>query len=583
MLRIYGYSTSCKKSLPLAWRRLHGWLCLLLLLFLILLFSLQTIAAAAEAKPNESGWKYLYWGMTPAQVAESMKQHGTTFDGSPLAEQSFWYGFDDQQRPLVHPFDERDKNRLCWVRSGLGATDLLFLDNRLFGVLVHNKASENAINDLLVRMIDYYPKAQLLPGDSPSNVIFQHQTSGRVIIWESDHASFKLGFFDKDALRVFTGFLPQPMENDFFKRKQDLEDPGELLPGSKEAQAGKEKVQEKESSATPTSGLETGTKAANEADTPPQAAQTENQIPAEKIVQESASGPKLGDSWTDPTTGIHFVWIPGGCYTRGQTEAGTNELINFLGEKEYRAKHATELPRHQSCVDGFWLSDREITNKQFRMYKPVHDSGVQDSFSLNGDTQPAVFLTFTEAVGFGNWLAKQDQKVADAPMTEPLFRLPTEAEWEYACRAGTDTIRYWGDDSKNACSHANVADKQFVKTSRSKDIIHPCDDGFAVTAPVGSFPPNPWGLYDMLGNAWEWTLDKYGDYFHVMQQPDNPLNDEGYGSARAIRGGGWASPPTTIRSAAHLPLSPMSRLNSVGFRLVMMKNPVQIDQTENTQ
>ncbi len=209
------------------------------------------------------------------------------------------------------------------------------------------------------------------------------------------------------------------------------------------------------------------------------------------------------------------------------------------------------------------------------MYQPVHDSGVQDGFSLNGDTQPAVALTFTEAVGFGNWLAKQDQKLADAPLQAPVFRLPTEAEWEYACRAGTRTIRYWGNESKNTCAHANAADKQFLNTTRTKDIIHPCDDGFAVTAPVGSFPPNPWGLYDMLGNAWEWTLDKYGDYFHVMQKAENPLNDEGYGSARAIRGGSWTSPPTTLRSAAHLPLSPMSRLNSVGFRLVMMENPIQ--------
>ncbi len=200
-------------------------------------FSGVFAAAANASQLNESGWKYLFWGMTPAQVGEAMQKHGSRYDGTPMGLSSFWYGFDEQQRPLVHQFDERDKNRLQWVRSGVGGTDLLFLDNRLFGVLVHDKASENAINDLLIKMIDYYPKAQLLPGDSPSNVIFQHQTAGRVIIWESDHQSFKLGFFDKNSLRVFTGFLPQPMESDVFKRRKELDDPGELLAGPAEEEA----------------------------------------------------------------------------------------------------------------------------------------------------------------------------------------------------------------------------------------------------------------------------------------------------------------------------------------------------------
>ena len=187
-----------------SWLLFHGMLFFFSMLLVLGTFSGVFAAAANASQLNESGWKYLFWGMTPAQVGEAMQKHGSRYDGDPHGTEFLLVRIRRTATArLCISSTSGDKNRLQWVRSGVGGTDLLFLDNRLFGVLVHDKASENAINDLLIKMIDYYPKAQLLPGDSPSNVIFQHQTAGRVIIWESDHQSFQTRFFRQEfAARI---------------------------------------------------------------------------------------------------------------------------------------------------------------------------------------------------------------------------------------------------------------------------------------------------------------------------------------------------------------------------------------------
>jgi formylglycine-generating enzyme required for sulfatase activity len=130
------------------------------------------------------------------------------------------------------------------------------------------------------------------------------------------------------------------------------------------------------------------------------------------------------------------------------------------------------------------------------------------------------------ATAFAAWLSQK---------TGQRFRLPTEAEWEYAARAGTQTARFWGDAPDGACTYANVHDKtpsrQFKWTGH-----HDCDDGYAVTAPVGRFRPNPFGLYDMLGNALEWTCSVYdADYGGAEKDCAN----KGSSGRRVIRGGSW--------------------------------------------
>jgi formylglycine-generating enzyme required for sulfatase activity len=119
-----------------------------------------------------------------------------------------------------------------------------------------------------------------------------------------------------------------------------------------------------------------------------------------------------------------------------------------------------------------------------------------------------VCVSWQDATAYSDWLARK---------THRKVRLPSEAEFEYAARASSSGSRYWGSDELGACRYANVLDQTALKfipgTQNWAALVHPCSDGFAFTSPVGSFRPNRWGLYDMLGNVWEWTQDCYHDSY----------------------------------------------------------------------
>jgi formylglycine-generating enzyme required for sulfatase activity len=249
-------------------------------------------------------------------------------------------------------------------------------------------------------------------------------------------------------------------------------------------------------------------------------------------------------SWTEPFTKMEFVYIKGGCFMMGSPE---DEKDRDSDEKQ-----------HKVCVDGFWMGKYEVTNRQFRLFQPGHDSKVYKEFSLNGEDQPAVYVSWNEARDFAQWLGKKSHTRLD---------LPTEAQWEYAARAGTTTARFWGNDPDQACEYANVYDQ----TGKEKIDIgwanHNCQDGHAVTAPTGSFQANGFGLYDMLGNVWEWCVDIYGPY---MDTRDNPHGSTA-GGYRVFRGGSWDNKPASVRGGNRLRISPGYRYNDLGFRLARME------------
>jgi len=267
-------------------------------------------------------------------------------------------------------------------------------------------------------------------------------------------------------------------------------------------------------------------------------------IRLEKLV---SLGPKVGDVWQDPVTGMGFVWVPGGCFNMGSPQSESD-------------RGSAEGPVHEVCVDGFWMGKYEVTNEQYRKYKSGHNSKDYKGRSLNGGNRPAVNVNWNDATAFSKWLTRQNNNRYE-------FRLPTEAEWEYAGRAGTTAARYWGEDSDDACQYANVHDQTSKRINKFKWQHHNCDDGYAVTAPVGSFQPNAFGLYDMLGNVWEWCEDIYSKNAYSKHQRSNPIYTEG-GSFRVIRGGSWVNLPGYVRSAFRGNYTPDFRVHSIGVRLV---------------
>jgi len=290
-----------------------------------------------------------------------------------------------------------------------------------------------------------------------------------------------------------------------------------------------------------------------------------------------------GQVWKEPTTGMEFVWVPGGCYEMGQTEKEKQKLLKTVGDETYKKHFSDEIPRHNVCVNGFWIGKYEVTLGQFRRF--IDDTGYQTdadkegfSWIWNGkwekkegynwqktgfkqeENHPVVNVSWDDAKAFSKWLS--DKKGNN-------FRLPTEAEWEYACRAGTKTSRFWGDNPEDACKYANVYDITSKRVSKFKWANHKCDDGYGNTSPVGSFNPNKFGIYDMLGNVYEWCEEWHGKDYYKKSPKHNPKGPSN-GSYRVLRGGSWGDSPWGVRCANHGRNYPGYRLNVDGFRVLLV-------------
>jgi formylglycine-generating enzyme required for sulfatase activity len=237
-----------------------------------------------------------------------------------------------------------------------------------------------------------------------------------------------------------------------------------------------------------------------------------------------------------------MVAIPAGCFQMGSEDT-----------EEERESHEHQ---HRVCVDGFHLAPREVTNKEFRNFRANHDSGDYRGQSLNGDQQPVVSISYSDAQAYAEWLSQR---------TGERYRLPTEAEWEYAARAGSSYARYWSDDSRQACRYANGYDLTSKRAHGFSWQHHDCDDGYAVTAPVASFAPNAWRLHDMLGNAWEWTCSAYSNTYDGSEMRCE--EDLQASNQAVVRGGSWSNDPADLRSAYRTYRERDYRKHNLGFRL----------------
>ena len=232
----------------------------------------------------------------------------------------------------------------------------------------------------------------------------------------------------------------------------------------------------------------------------------------------------------------------------GQFEVKVGEFRQFVEATGYR----TEAERDGTGGWGYEAETGKCVGRRVKF------SWREVGF-VQTDDHPVVNVTFSDAVAFCNWLSKMEGK---------RYRLPSEAEWEYVCRAGTNYRYYHGDDPKELPRYAylvNVPGKDaFANIQDQVRFIKP---GESLTAKVGSRLPNAWGFYDTLGNVWEWTNDWQDDEYYAQSPSVDPLGP-GDGTARARRGGGWNSFPMYVRAAFRNLDRPETRCANFGFRVV---------------
>ena len=249
---------------------------------------------------------------------------------------------------------------------------------------------------------------------------------------------------------------------------------------------------------------------------------------------------------------VHRVTI-GKPFALAKTEVTLGQFARFVAESGYKTDAEENRGGNAGCrtwKDGKWDWQAGLSWKN-------------PGFQQVGD-HPVVCVSWNDANAYVAWLAKKSGKT---------YRLPTEAQWEYAARGGSSMARPWGDKADEACTYANVAD-QTAKShvpGASSWTIHNCSDGYAYTAPVGKFAANPFGLVDMIGNAWEWTADRsHGSYAESGRPDDGSVWDSGTAVGRVLRGGSWYSLPRSARSAYRSGSEPANRSYLTGFRPARM-------------
>jgi len=238
---------------------------------------------------------------------------------------------------------------------------------------------------------------------------------------------------------------------------------------------------------------------------------------------------------------LELVWINPGSFMMGSP----------LGES---ARDEDETQHRVTLTKGFWLGKYEVTQAQWQQVM-----GSNPSYSKNaGGKAPVENVSWNDCKDF---LQKLNGKGV-----EGTFRLPTEAEWEYACRAGTTTRFGFGENDGDLHRYGNYCERSCTEDYSWKDKDH--SDGHDKTAPVGSLKPNAWGLHDMHGNVWEWCQDWYGDY------PSGSATDPAgvsSGSSRVLRGGSWFLSAGLCRSARRYGIEPSYRFSLSGLRVVLCR------------
>jgi formylglycine-generating enzyme required for sulfatase activity len=275
-----------------------------------------------------------------------------------------------------------------------------------------------------------------------------------------------------------------------------------------------------------------------------------------------------GQYFTEPlneTVHLDMMLIPGGTFQMGQTDAEKTELIRLMGIKDYQKDRVDELPRHEVTVQPFFLGKYAVTQAQWRavaVYEPIGEELNSDPSKFRGDKRPVERVSWDDATEFCQRLSTK---------TGRKYRLPSEAEWEYACRAGTITPFHFGetlnDDLANYCAEDQEIEGTTYKFKGAygRGIVGKYRNE---TTEVGQFPPNQFGLYDMHGNVMEWCEDNWHSSYEGAPVDGSAWVDSDQADkCRLVRGGSWNFSPRSCRSADRYYYARYYSLNNVGFRV----------------
>lgn len=226
----------------------------------------------------------------------------------------------------------------------------------------------------------------------------------------------------------------------------------------------------------------------------------------------------------------------------------------FMGSKG-EGENYDEAPIHEVVLtSAFRMGITEVTNKQYEKFRPEHRALRGKNGISTADDEPVVYISYQDAMDFCDWLSRKEGKT---------YRLPTEAEWEYACRAGSYTLYNTGDYLPESYCRNQIVARDFS----------------AVSLQVGQTSPNAFGLYDMHGNVEEWCLDWYAPYKEgVQQDPVGPVS----GEYRVTRGGSHHTPVGYLRSANRMAMIPEDKHSQTGFRVVEASYPDTWQVTDNS-
>lgn len=260
----------------------------------------------------------------------------------------------------------------------------------------------------------------------------------------------------------------------------------------------------------------------------------------------------------------NMIYVKGGCFRMGDV---------------FSDVPSSEKPVHEVCVDDFYIGKYEVTVGKFRTFvedtgykteaeqqdgchswvgdgteEKVRDHNWRNTGFPQTENDPVVCMSWNDAYHYTQWLSRKEGKE---------YRLPTEAEWEYAARSGGKDYQYsWGRSEPSG----NVADESAKKELAGLQIWDGYSDGYAYTAPVGNFHPNELGIYDMSGNVYEWVMDWQEDNYYAESPKYNPSGPE-TGTYKLLRGGAWDLQPDTARTTSRYWNIAGARAVCMGFRI----------------